>query len=942
MTPTPKEAAKDTTNAIHNIVLRAQKYLPQFGYELVESPERADLRVAHAGQGASEPVDVAIYHGLYPTGMGMEGVYYAINTHVIENLRTAKEIIAPSDWIADVIRRDMHRSPFIIPWGVDTDEWTPGDQPHVYALWNKARVDWVSDPAPMLDLAARAPNVPFLTTFGEGGSNVKTIGRQPYEVMKQYVRNAGVYLSLNVETFGIGILEAMACGVPILGFRQGAIADYLTHGYDAFLAEPGDMDGLAKGLEYVLKHRVALGKNARETAKRFTWEKMAWSMAQVFGAALQTHHGPKVSIVIPCHNYAQYVSEAIESALAQEANFEYEIIVVLDQCTDGSPAIAARYAAQGVKTLVVDNGSLSSTRNDGIRFATGEYIVLLDADDKIGSPAFIQTLSAALDADRTLGIAFTGISIIDADGNGERKNPWPRGYDFDLQAQRRNQVPSCCMFRKEAWKRAGGFRPWFKYAEDAEFWLTVGSLGYRAKHVVDDGWFHYRLHNQSASQVHRTGEVKEPDWTEFHPWTKDGLRPFAADGKPPRQSWPVRFYNKPDVSIIIPVGPGHEKHLGDALHSVEGQTHRFWECIVVNDTGNRLDLTGFPWVRLTNTDGVGAGAARNRGVTYAKAPFLVFLDADDMLKPQFLERTLKAYRQTGRYAYTDWMTDDRRGNVEVHTTPEYGIDAFRSNPSLHPVTALIPRRWFTAVGGFDESLGAYEDVDLFMKFLTKGFCGVRVPEPLLVYNLEYGFRRAGGASRAADFLDLLKRRYSDFMEGRTMCDCVAPPQGKPRVPPTMENAADYRESYGEIVEVRYVSPFAPVSPTTLYGPATRVPYGYRAKGDVFYVWEADVVQGEGTFERVAAYEPEPEPTIVPPPPVLTGEDVVINPVLQAQDVAGYAFTETASPSQIITTGGEPAAEVSAETFDALPVAEKPKRTSPPRGGRKPKAKRTRA
>lgn len=926
MTPTPKEAAKDTTNAIHNIVLRAQKYLPQFGYELVETPENADLRVAHAGQGSGEPVDVAIYHGLYPTAMGMDGVYYAINTHVIENLRTAREIIAPSDWIADVIRRDMHRAPFIVPWGVDTDEWTPGDQPHVYALWNKARVDWVSDPAPMLELAARAPHVPFLTTFGQGGPNVRTIGRQPYEVMKQHVRNAGVYLSTNVETFGIGILEALACGVPVLGFRQGAIADYLTHGHDSFLAEPGDMDGLAKGLEYVFQHRAALSANARETAKRFTWEKTIWSMAIVFGHALQRHHGPKVSVVIPCHNYAQYVGEAIESALAQKASFEYEIIVALDRCTDNSAAVVADFAQRGVKAITLDNGSLSATRNDGIRAATGEYIVLLDADDKIGNPAFLQTLSEALDTDRTLGIAFTGITIIDADGNGARKNPWPNGYDFDLQAQRRNQVPSCCMFRKEAWQRAGGFRPWFRYAEDAEFWLTVGSLGYRARHVVDDGWFHYRLHNQSASQVHRTGQIKEPDWTEFHPWTKDGLRPFAADGKPSRQSWPVRFYNQPDVTVVIPVGAGHEQRVGDALHSLEGQSHRFWECIVVNDTGHMLNLDGFPWARVFTPQKkarMGAGKARNWAASYSRAPFLVFLDADDILKPDFLELTLQTYKRTGHYAYTDWMTDDGRGNVEIHPTPEYGMDAFRQNPSLHPVTALIPRQWFKAVGGFDESLTALEDVDLFMKFLVNGYCGARVAKPLLVYNLDYGFRRANGKSRSDEFLALLKRRYGEFMEGRIMCDCVTPPKGKPRVPPTPDNAADYRETYGDVVEARYVSPFAPVSPTTFYGPATRVNYGYRAKGDVFYVWEADVTNGEGTLERVAAFELEPDATVVPPPPAFTPADIVATRAIAgAMAIPTIYFTDDLGD---YTLGGEKADQITAQEFAALPTEDdKPK------------------
>lgn len=895
MTPTPNEAQHDTTNAIHQIVMRMDGLLPDYGFELVEHPDNADLRVAHAGQGSSDPVDVAHYHGLYNTAdkHNSKG-FHAINSHVIQNLRTAKQITAPSEWIADVIRRDMHIDPHVIGWGVDTGEWTPAENPALYVLWNKARVDAISDPAPMLELAARVPNMPFLTTFGQGGENVKTIGRQPYEVMKNYVRNASVYLATVTETFGIATVEAMAAGVPILGFRHGNTADLVEHGVTGFLAEPGDIDGLVEGLIYCMKYRDRLGANAREAAKQHTWRRVAERFADVYRLALEPHRGVKVSVVIPCHNYEQYVGEAIKSAVDQQTTFPYEIIVVLDRCTDHSLQVVRGFADDGVIPLIVDNGSLSATRNDGIRHATGEYIVLLDADDKIGSPHFLQTLSDALDKDRTLGIAFTSIRVMDADGNLGHLNAWPKGYDFDLQAQRKNQVPSCCMFRKEAWRRAGGFRPWFRYAEDAEFWTTVGAIGYRAQHVVQDGWFHYRLHNKSASQVHRTGEIREPDWTEFHPWTKDGQRPFAADGNAPLGSWPVRFYLKPDVSIVIPVGEGHEKTIGDALHSVEGQTHRNWECIVVNDTFEPLDLMGFPWAKvIRTTGGGGAGYARNIGAKHAHAPFIVFLDADDILKPRFLELALKTYRQTGRYVYSDWMTDDRRGHVEVHRMPEYSFEALRNNPSVHAVTALIPRLWFDRVGGFDESMPAYEDVDLFLKMRTHGYCGTRIPEPLLVYNLDAGFRRHKGQSYADDFKALLKQRYGDFMEGKVMCDCVEPPAGKKPVPPTAENAAEYRDAYGEMILVEYTGQFAPVSPTTLRGPATRVPYGARAKGDVFYVWEADLVNSEGTFTRVAQFDVEPVPTVVPPPPPETLNTMTVSEAVEFQTIDPEADTQPA-------------------------------------------------
>lgn len=902
MTPTPSEAGRDVSHSIHSIVCRLDRHLPDYGVELVESPENADLRAGHAGQGSHEPIDVAHYHGLYNTAQGNES--FGINASVIRNLRSAKAITAPSNWIADVLRRDMHVNPHIIGWGVDTEEWQPPDSHQPYVLWNKARVDNITNPQPMLELAARAHNTLFMTTFGEGTPNVKTIGRQPYEVMKQHVRNAAVYLSTNVETFGLGILEAAASGVPILSFRQGAQADYLTHGVNAFLAEVGDIDGLYAGLEYCLKYRKRLGENARELAKQYTWERVAEQFADVYRSVMEPHQGAKVSVIIPCHNYAQYVGEAIESVLAQTALFDYEIIVVLDRCTDNSAEIVGRYANRGVKALTVDNGGLSATRNSGIQYASGEYIACLDADDRIGNPLFLQTLADALDKDRTLGIAFTSLQVMNADGVLGHIPNWPDGWDFDQQYRRVNQIPSLCMFRKEAWRRAGGFRPYYRYVEDAEFWTTMGEIGYGAIHVTREPMFQYRIHANSASRVHRDGSVPEPDWLEWHPGARDGQRPFAAGGKAPKGSWPVRFYDQPEISVIIPVGKGHESTVKDALHSVEGQTFRMWECIVVNDSGKALGLEdGFSWAKEIKTKGsIGAGAARNLGVKQSHASFIVFLDADDLLKPRFLEATLSAYHQHGRYAYTDYLTEEGQTNFEIHPTPEYTFQAVWERPSIHPVTTLIPRKWFNEVGGFDESMIAFEDVDFYMKMLVHGFCGVRVSEPLLIYHLQSGFRRIKGETIKNEFKALLTKRYRSFMEGRTMCECVEPPTGKQRVPPSDENLAEYKETYGDRVKISLTWDGAGLGASTFIGPGTKVNYGRRARNDVFYVWEADVENSDGVFTVLNDYIVEATPTIIPPPP----PDLVMN-------------TDTWNAATSMLDNSEPELEVVAPKVDARPV-----------------------
>lgn len=88
----------------------------------------------------------------------------------------------------------------------------------------------------------------------------------------------------------------------------------------------------------------------------------------------------KFSIIIPSYGQAQYLTEAIESALAQSYNEPYEVIVVDDGSTDGSYEIARTYVPR-IKVIRQTNRGLASARNTGIMNSTGEWVIPLDADD---------------------------------------------------------------------------------------------------------------------------------------------------------------------------------------------------------------------------------------------------------------------------------------------------------------------------------------------------------------------------------------------------------------------------------------------------------------------------------------------------------------------------------------------------------------------------------
>lgn len=852
MSPTLSEAKLNPAAGIPRAIISLAKHLPSFGWEIVENPSVADLICHHAGSGLGT-CDVAVIHGAYPTGepgYAMENWHELINGRVIEAARTSKQVIVPSEWVRLIFARDMHLSPHVIGWGIDSQEWQSTLPHDNYVLWNKNRDGDVCTSKWVELLAKALPNVRFVSTFGEKQSNLTITGTLPHDQMKYFVQRAGVYLATTKETFGIGTLEALASGVPVLGFRHGAITDYCKHGYNSFLAEPGDEQGLIEGLKWCFKYRNELSINAIESIKEWTWERTAKQFADVYDSVLTPRSNILLSVIVPCYNYQDYVVEALDSIYRQQVNFKYEIIVVNDGSKDNSLEVIHNWldAHSDIDACVIDqpNQGVAHARNNGIEAARGEFITCLDADD-VMEPGYLQVCASALDQDRGLGLAYTGLQL---NGNG-KPHSFPPDFSWDKFKQRNNQVPSLCMFRKEAWQRAGKYRQYRATAEDADLYMRIACIGYRCKKVTDKPLFNYRMGHTSATTIVRQGQKRDPYTDPEYAYFVGGM---AAGGG----NYPVRNYDNPLISVIIPVGAGHEEYLKQALDSVEGQTFVRWECIVINDTGKPLDLTGYPFVRLLETAGkTGASAARNMGIKAANGSLITFLDADDWLHPTFLQKTLQLYKQTGRYVYCDWNMLTVQGELKLHECPEFSPNLIFEIGYFHPITCLIPTKEVKRIM-FDEAWQSWEDVILFMELIKSGVCGVRLPEALLTYRYTTGNLREKGAERAKELRADILKRYNEYIEGgkKVACSC-----GNNTKPPEIEPGMELIKVSLNTVEA---------GRKTHVGLATQTQYR-RSAGEVFYIRVEDQKAEPQKYVPVPDIQPEKEMTVIPPAPVASME-----------------------------------------------------------------------
>lgn len=108
-----------------------------------------------------------------------------------------------------------------------------------------------------------------------GLTNVHFHGLLDADATREQLRRAHVFvLPSRSESFGIANLEAMACGLPVVSTRTGAIPEYIEHDVHGLLVDPGDAAGLARELRRLIespKLRQRLGAAARERAQRFDW-----------------------------------------------------------------------------------------------------------------------------------------------------------------------------------------------------------------------------------------------------------------------------------------------------------------------------------------------------------------------------------------------------------------------------------------------------------------------------------------------------------------------------------------------------------------------------------------------------------------------------------------------------------------------------------------------
>ncbi|MFK4764879.1 glycosyltransferase family 2 protein [Desulfobaculum sp. SPO524] len=218
---------------------------------------------------------------------------------------------------------------------------------------------------------------------------------------------------------------------------------------------------------------------------------------------------PRISVIIPNHNYSRYLPELFASLRAQSVGLgDVEVLFVDDASTDDSVTVARRQGetlgALDFRLLrIARQGRPGPVRNVGLAAARGRYLLCMDSDDVLES-RFLEATLAALKQDPRAGLAYTDLVRITPDGMHHVALP---ECTLDLLRQQ-NVVSSMVLLRREAYEACGGFRGDTLY-EDWDMWLRIVAAGFTAPHVPE-ALYVYRVHADSftSGAVMRDAQAK--------------------------------------------------------------------------------------------------------------------------------------------------------------------------------------------------------------------------------------------------------------------------------------------------------------------------------------------------------------------------------------------------------------------------------------------------
>jgi glycosyltransferase involved in cell wall biosynthesis len=414
---------------------------------------------------------------------------------------------------------------------------------------------------------------------------------------------------------------------------------------------------------------------------------------------------PLVSVIIPAHNAARFLPDAIAS-LRQQRDLALDIIVIDDGSTDETAQVAASLGAD-VRVLHTDKIGPAAARNRGIAAARGDYFAFLDADDWF-PPDSLTARAARLESDPALGIAggyIQLITLLGADAVMAHDPTRVRNVPY------LNVNLGAYLYRRTAFERVGGFDESLFYAEDVDWHLRAQRADVRLA-ILRAVTLGYRRHPTNVTVPTAAGQIalvalgvmRRESGRRGVTVTMETLNQHFAASVDPADAPP------PPISVIVYVDPACVDRAADSLASVHAQiglaARGYPDLDVIIVGADAESIAGRCGGRAILGDPHDPAACRNVGIAAARGAVIAFIDAGDVWVDDKLVRQVEHLRT---YPFVQTIVGYAESDALTQGAPPlWGV----------PISALVARRTaFEQIGLFDPTYPLAHAADWFTRAL---------------------------------------------------------------------------------------------------------------------------------------------------------------------------------------------------------------------------------
>ena len=584
--------------------------------------------------------------------------------------------------------------------------------------------------------------------------------------------------SSEYEGFGLPVLESYKMGCIAL-LNNIEVFREITDNKGTFFDLKEDKSNLSEVAEKIMllndNEKKAIVDTQYKILERHSFEKYINNFKDIFRNIINNEIKTstkesvkpveKISIITINFNNKKGIKKTIESVVNQTVfNKNIEYIIIDGGSTDGSVNVIEKYKDKLHYYVSEKDNGIYEAMNKGVSHATGEYCLFLNSGDKFCENNVIEQAIPYLEED----VVYGNLML-----NSKQKKMYPDRISVDYFSY--ESLPHPSSFIRTKLLKDNPYKTNYGIISDWIFFRECVARGRKFKHInvlVSDFYL-----GGASSNVRKVQNEKNR---------------YFGDNE----------YDY-EICVVIPCY-NQGKYIKETIDSLKKQIYEDFHCVIVNDGStdnseevileNIKDDKRFEYYKNENH---GQSYTRNFGIGKTNSKYILCLDSDDKISTAYIEcavRYLNKHPETSLFYGNALMFYDD-GKMYLWSLPKFSYSSIFKMNTIY-CSSVYRRKDYTRIGGYDETMKAYEDWDFIIRLLYNNDNVYRTDDIVFYY------RRHNDSTDANAKKDVEKYKEYIIRKNKSIYDEIA----KKNSATTLIKCTDNDGFYGHIYSLKRINP----------------------------------------------------------------------------------------------------------------------------------------